>query len=177
MTIPRTIVIFETTERFIDIAQRKHNAYAKESLRDTLVAHWRKDQRKHFQAGNNYRYQHAPRSRAYLKRKLRRFGHQIDFLWSGRSRQQMTTQYRGPRIGGAAEGGKQGLSGQLLMRFPFKGGTGRSRGANADVLARMQSEMSRWSDDEAQAATQNYARGYMARVNAWRGGLKRKRYG
>lgn len=171
--IPETILQFDVPSRAEDLARREHNRFAKESLGQTLVWHWRKHQRLHFQASNRSRYNHAPRSRKYEKRKRRRRGRVIDFVFSGRSREVLTRQYRGPRVGGSAEGGKRKLAGSLLLRFPFKGGSGRSRGSNADVLKRMVLEMGRWADDEARAGSGEFLRRYMGRVKAHRGSRQR----
>jgi hypothetical protein len=186
--IPRPIVEFTPPSRPEDLSTRLHNKYAKEALRETLDLHWSKNTRKHFQLGARQRYGYAPRSVRYNLFKKRWKGHTIEMLLTGRSRQQMSSKRPQIRVGGAAEGGKKGLSGYYFLRFPFSGDAQfamrkRARrikraqwvGKRQNKLPQLRKEMERWAGDEVQQAKEEFANRYMAKVNAYRGRRQRKR--
>lgn len=169
---PRPIVSMDVPTRPADLSQRLHNRFVKEAVAETLEEHHRRHTRKHFQYGNNARYGHYRRSSRYLRRKERLHGHRIDLVYSGQSRREVSSAAIKVRIGGAAEGGKKGITGSFRLRFPF---AGRDDGKNRTValLGRMNKELSRWSDDEAEWARQEVSRRYWAKVEAYRGSRKR----
>ena len=94
-------------------------------------------------------------------------------LYSGRSRSGIAGAPATIRIGGAAEGGKKGLTGILFYRLPFRGGTGD--GANNRVVKQLIKELSRWAEDEIDWAVQFFHDRYMEKVEHHRSRRKRLR--
>lgn len=159
-----------------DMALRMHNRFAKESLREAMQTHHRKNFRRHVTPGNRERYGHQPRQPKYREWKQRRYGRDIDLVKTGRSMRDMARTMPDIRIGGAAEGGRKGLTGSYRLRFAWKGGTGAQKTIRTGVsTAQMLTEMARWSDDEAREASANFVTGYWQRVEQWRGSRKRIR--
>lgn len=186
--IPRPIVEFTPPSRPEDLSLRLHNKFAKEALREALDLHWQKTTRKHFQVGARQRYGYASRSKRYNLFKLRWKGHSIEMLLTGRTRAAMSDHRPAVRVGGAAEGGKKGLSAYYVLRFPFSGEAQkavarRARqlkrhkvvGARTSRLPQMRREMERWAGEEVGQAKEEFIRRYMAKVNAYRGRRQRKR--
>lgn len=71
---------------------------------------------RHFQAFAGAKYGYKKRSKKYNARKLRIVGHQIDNVFTGKSRTEITTKRR-------IQGSPKGAT--LRMRLPISGGTGR----------------------------------------------------
>jgi len=174
--IPMPVVEFTPPARPEDMTVRLHNQFAKQALRETLAEHWRKHTRRHFQFGARQRYGYFTRSPGYRRRKLKVKGHDIDLVYSGKSRAVISGQSPQIRTSGAAEGGKKNLGGYYKLRFPFTGGSGRQRrrGSN-DTVARMVRELERWAGDEVAWARAEFLRRYMEKVNNWRGRRRRRR--
>ena len=174
--IPVPVVEFTPPSRPADLTVRLHNQYAKQAIREVMTLHWSKHTRSHFQLHARHKYGYFPRSVGYRKRKQRLKGHDIDLVFSGRSRELISGQQPTVHVGGAAEGGKKGLTGYYKLRFPFSGGSGRSkrRGSN-DVVARMVKELERWAGDEVTWARQEFLRRYLEKVNNHRGRRQRRR--
>lgn len=147
------------------VSRRGHNRLAKDAVRATLADHWQKTTRKHFQYGAKARYSYFTRSRKYRRRKQRTKGHDIDLLFSGATRARMCnggTPYIS--IGGAAEGGKKGLTGKYRLSFPFGGGAekGKPRRISRRILNQLKIEVARWSSDEIAASRDFMLAHYMA---------------
>lgn len=168
------IVTFDVPTRSEELTLRRHNRFVKEALRETMLEHHRKHTRKHFQRGNSYRYAMQPRSRKYRERKQRKFGHQIDMLYSGRSRDTIAGTPVKVQIGGAAEGGRKRIRVQYRLRFPFAGGSGASRTDNR-VIKQMVDELARWSEDEVRWAINDFHRRYWDKVRQFKAGRRRIR--
>lgn len=170
------IVSFEIPARAEDMTVRLHNQYVKHSLRETMAEYHRRFTRKRFQLGASKRYGYAPRSKRYIKRKLKRKGHQIPMLYSGKTRKEIADTPPKLRVGGAAEGGKKLPTCTLFYRLPFSGGTGKGWGADSNrIVKQIIKELSRWAPDEVPWACDEFLRRYMEKVNKWRGRRKRVR--
>lgn len=111
-------------EFLLGSASRKHNALVKVAVRAVLMHHWRNRIPGHFQRPAHNRYGYAQRNARYRFSKQRKYGSSIDLVRTGRTRHVMTTQSR-ITVGGQASSG--GVTGRLLLRFPFPGGTRRFR--------------------------------------------------
>ena len=172
----RPIVEIEVPSLSEDMTVRNHNAFAKEALRETMLRHHKQNIRKHFTTRNRSRYGHMPRFAKYNRWKRRKFGHEVDLVKTGASRDQMVAMTPTVQIGGAASGGKKGLTGQYKLRFAWKGGTGQERRVRSGVTTQvMLSEVSRFSDDEAREAAEHFHKAYWQKVAQWRGSRKRVR--
>lgn len=161
------IVAFDVPSRPADMTRRAHNQYVKEAARETMEEYHRKFTRRKFQLDATFRYSYAKRSQKYNARKQKIKGHQIPMLWSGNTRKAVANGAAKIRLGGAAEGGKKGLTATLIYRLPFKGGTGdrRRRGSNS-VPRQIIHELSRWATDEVTWAAKYFAARYIAKVQA-----------
>lgn len=172
----RPIVWIEVPSLAEDMTKRNHNRFAKDALRDAMLQHFRRHIRKHFATRNRARYGHMPRAAKYQAYKRRRYGSAVDLVKTGASRDQIVRTVPQVRIGGAAAGGRKGLSGSYRLRFAWKGGAGRERPRRGGVTAAvMLAELARWADDEAREAQQRFHEGYWRRVTNWRGSRKRIR--
>jgi hypothetical protein len=175
--IPKFVWVIDVPERSADLARRWHNKYAKEALRETIEK-WHGHERgfkKHYRRDARQRYRHWPRTPRYLKYKQRKFKSTVDQVLTGRSRRKMTSEWR-IRLGGSAEG--KNLSGTLILRFPFKGGTGRFRHANthqAVTIDRLIIELQRFDEEDPGLLANWFLEAYMKKVNAHRAGRKRIR--
>ncbi len=167
------VLEFDVPTRAEDLTRRDHNRYVKEAARDVLATYHKKFTRRKFQADASRRYGYAPRSAKYNRRKQRLKGHRIPMLYSGRSRDTIAGSPPKIRIGGAAEGGKKGITASLFLRFPFAGGTGQ--GANNRVIRQLIRELGRWADDEVRWAVPYFRDRYMEKVNNHRSRRKRLR--
>jgi len=177
--LPKTIVTFSTPSRPEDMAARHHNRIAKDALREALAHHHRQTIGKHFSAEAAGRYGYAARSPNYLRRKLRKKGHQLPLVYSGATKRAFTRPGQQIRVGGTAEAGS--LTASIVMRFPFaqrarasavRKGNRPRRNPKTQQLA---SEVARWTDDEAHAARDDFLKRYMEKLAAHRGRRKRKR--
>lgn len=147
------------------ISRRQHNRLAKDAVRATLADHWQKTTRLHFQYGARARYSYFPRSKKYRRHKQRVKHHDIDLLYSGATRAKMANggvPYIS--VGGAAEGGKKGLTGKYRLSFPFGGGAekGKPRRISRRILNQLKTEVARWSADEIAASRDFLLAHYMA---------------
>ena len=187
--IPLPVVEFTPPAMPHDLSQRLHNQFAKQALRETLSEHWRRHTRLHFQKFAASRYGYARRSRKYRKHKQKTKGHDIDMLFSGDTRREMTSKEPKITTGGAASGGKKGLTGNYKLRFPFskklqvnyekrlkrsrqKGYTIRPK---HNVVPQLRREMEAWAGDEVTWARQYFLERYMEKLNRFRGRRQRKR--
>lgn len=188
--IPRPVVQFTPPARPADMTQgRIHNRLVKEALRETMELHHSKHTRRHFQKGAKHLYAYAPRTRKYLASKRRKYGHTIDMLASGDTRRAMADKPVKVSIGGAAEGGKKGITATFKLKFPFAGKVQenvrkriKGRGSKGyvpprrrNILPQLKKEMERWAGDEVGWAIQEFQKRYMEKVNAWRGRRQRVR--
>jgi hypothetical protein len=71
---------------------------------------------RHFQPFAKSKYGYKPRTKKYNARKLKIVGHQIDNVFTGRSKTEITTKHK---VQSTAKGAK------LKMKLPITGGTGR----------------------------------------------------
>jgi len=109
-----------------DMVLRDHNRIAKAALKYVLVTHHGRNLPRHFKRDARSRYGYAPRNQKYIRWKQKRYGQGgMDLVKTGDSRREILKSPPKIRMSGAAEGGKKDLSGTLLLRFAFRGGTGR----------------------------------------------------
>lgn len=173
---PGMQITIDVPSRPADMAERLHNRFAKEALRETLASHHRRTFRGRFEPAAKSKYDHAPRSPRYVKHKKNKFGHTIDLVYTGATRREFVKPGKPVRIGGTAAGGT--LEAKMLFRFPFadanrmKGGQRRTRNPRTAQLAK---EISAWTAEEARTAAEEFLKLYMQLTNAWRGRRKRKR--
>ena len=200
--LPKTIWIIDVPMRQEDMAKRYHNKYAKEALRETLD-HWHgapQGFRKHFQRDARERYHHFPRSEKYKRAKARgikvegkRYYSTVDLIKTGRTKELMLHNKR-ITVSGTADG--KNLRGTIILRFPFKGGTGRFRNPSvpknlvqlikqdqlrekvihqALTIQKMRIELERFDEEDPKLLARWFLERYMKKVAAHRGGRKRVR--
>jgi hypothetical protein len=170
-----------------DMQARDHNRYVKKAVRETLLEHWRQHTRRHFQIGASSRYGYAQRSPRYNAEKKRQFGHTIPMLRTGKTRDKMAGSTPQLRIGGAAEGGKKGITGSYRLKFPFDAAlqqnyrrrlgrrNNRPAAPRRNVMPQLRREMEAWAADEIRLAARGFAQRYWQSVRNHRGGQRRYR--
>lgn len=185
-TLPKTIWVIEVPKRPEDIAKRWHNKYAKDALRETaekwhghekgFKKHWRRDARQ--------RYNHFPRTEHYKWIKAKYYHSTVDLIKTGDTREHMTLNYK-VTVGGTALG--ENLRATLILRFPFRGGTGRFRRSLQSYFARpdkrawaavqtiqkMRIELERMDEEDPKLLAQWFLQAYMRKVREHRAGRKR----
>lgn len=185
------ILEFTLPTRAREMALRDHNRYVKMGVRETLLVHWAKNTRRHFQIGASSRYGYAQRSARYNAAKKRQFGHAIPMLRTGKTRDAMAGQTPSVRVGGAAEGGKKGITGSYRLRFPFdasaqasykkrlkRAGNNRAVAAaiaRRNVMPQLRREVEAWAQDEIRAAGTSFGQRYLQSVKTHKGAQKKYR--
>lgn len=184
--LPNFVWVIEVPERAADLARRYHNQYAKEALRET-IEQWHDSPKgfpKHFKRDARQRYRHFKRDEKYKRMKARKYHSTVDLIKTGRTQRRMESQYK-LRLGGSATGGN--LSVNLILSFPFKGGSGRFR-TNLDRghrqmqaeqnwkwIEQMKIELQRFDDEDPKILARWFKANYMKRVEQHRAARKRKR--
>jgi hypothetical protein len=201
--LPKTIWVIDVPVRPDDLAKRWHNKYAKAALRDTLEW-WHKHPdgfKDHFERGNREKFQHFPRTEKYKRAKAKgvkvdgkRYFSTVDLVKTSRTKEHMRKNKK-ITVGGTAVGDT--LRGTLILRFPFKGGTGRLRQLHrvpknlielikqdklrekvlhqALTIQKMRIELERFDEDDPRLLAEHFLRAYMQKVEAHRAGRKRTR--
>lgn len=171
--IPQFAFLMEWPE---DISDRRHNQITKIAFRKILERHHEEHIPRHFQRDNRRRYNHLPRKEKYVRYKQRRWGQGgMDLVKRGRTRQWMTSAYK-MKIGGTAVA--RDITATLILKFPFKGGSGRFRKAQsrgAVTIQQMIKEMQRFGDDEPRKLSEWFRDAYMEEVEKFRSSRQRKR--
>lgn len=184
---PNFIWVIDVPQRPGDLARRHHDRIAKEALREAVTKyhdvkegfekHWRRDARE--------RYNHRPRDPKYLRWKQRRFKSSVDIKKSGRTERKMLSEWKLAAGGNASD---KTLSVTLIVRFPFKGGTGRFRKdiarnpmrrdqakQNQEWILQMAKELQRFDEQDPVNLAKWFGEFYWRGVNAFRSGRKRIR--
>jgi hypothetical protein len=173
------VLTIDTPTRPEDIAKRHHNKFAKEAMNRMLVTHHEQRLPKHFENDAHTKYGYADRSNKYKVSKLRKFHSITDLVKTGASRRKILSKSaRKITIGGAAEGGKKGLTGTLEVRFSFLGGTGRFRRKDTHQevsVEQMKKEVRATTRQERREMAKQCWREYWAQVKEFRGSRKRVR--
>jgi hypothetical protein len=185
-TLPKTVWLIEVPERAEDIAKRWHNKYAKDALRET-VERWHGHERgfkKHWRRDARQRYNHFPRSEKYKKMKARVYHSTVDLIKTGDTKEKMTHEYK-ITASGTAEG--RTLRASLILRFPFKGGTGRFRKprrptraslrawAAIETIQKMKIELQRMDEEDPELLAKWFLEAYMKKCRDHRASRKRIR--
>lgn len=163
-----------------DFQARKHNKWVRDTLKEALEEHHKKRIPDHFKQSARHRYKYAPRDPKYLKSKARYWGSRRDLVKTGDTEREMKRNKR-IVISGSASGisqGKKGIAGRLILRFPFKGGTGRFKKPHtrqAVNILQMKDEIERILPSEEHEINRGIAAGYMKRVEEFISKRKRKR--
>lgn len=195
MIVPKFAINLDAILVDNQAGRRQHNAVMKEVMREELEHHWRKRIPLHFGPGAASRYNYMNRSAKYVAWKRRRFGAVGALLKTGASQRLMRSQHR-IAVGGAAEGGKNGLRGRLFLRFSwdaivaahmrrkhFRPGMSASQRARAALAVRtktgvnleqMKKELQTIRDDEAKQIAESMKRSYTHKINMGRGLKTRK---
>ena len=119
-TIPSFSFSITVPKRPEDLARRDFNRLAKDALRETIEFHHAEHLPLHFQHSARARYGYKPRKQSWVAHKQKRFGTGgMDLVASGASKRRILGGPPKIVIGGAAEGGKKGLSGKLTVKFAF----------------------------------------------------------
>jgi hypothetical protein len=159
-----------------EMVLRTHNKFAKAALRHVLTTHHKRNIPRHFKRDARSRYGYAPRNAKYIKYKQRRWGQGgMDLVKTGASRDSMLSNPPTIRMSGSAEGGKRELSGTLILRFAFRGGSGRFRAQNTrqeKLVRQMHEEVRKILPAEGHELAQDLMDEYMRQVAAM---PKRKR--
>ncbi|MBW3543449.1 MAG: hypothetical protein KY476_24620 [Planctomycetes bacterium] len=174
--LPKSVYWIEVPMRADDLAKRYHNQYAKEAIRETLEK-WHgseKGFKKHFRRDARERYDHFPRSEKYKRFKARRYHSTVDLIKTGQTKRYMQMVYK-ITAGGTAVG--KTLRATLILRFPFKGGTGRFRKVSQQQVSieKMRIELERFDDEDPKILAQWFLAAYMRRVRNHRANRKRVR--
>lgn len=186
-----------------ELAQREHNKFAREALTDELKKHYRVRVPQHFKATARAKYGYAPRSAAYKKMKLRRYGSRTDLVKTGMTEQAFTKGDPKIVISGSATS-QRGFSGRLVLgSFPFMIAARMLRGGGRYIARRfkpktligrliaarmfkpkggvnldqMRKEIICFTPDESKDVANGFLAGYMRRVRALMAQGKRKRFG
>ena len=146
-----------------DLAHGGSERLMNESIVEAVTNHQRKHLRRHFEPGNRSRYAHRDRSPAWNARKRRQYGHQIDNVFSGETRDHVLRQPVRVQL----RRGSGGVQADVSIRLPFR----TPPGARIDVAA----GLSRWAYDESREAAADVLRIYHQKRTARRG--RRKRLG
>lgn len=178
--LPQITFIIDVPERPKDLAKRYHNKYAKDAARYMMERHHAEHIPLHFKRSARSRYGYAARDPKYVRMKQRRWRQGgLDLVKTGRTRREMISQYK-LKLGGNAVAGT--LTATLILRFPFKGGTGKfrrpsgPRGARAQVtIQQMIGEMQSFAHDEPPRLAAWFDEEYWRLVDAHRAGRKRTR--
>lgn len=178
--LPQIIFTLDVPTRPADLAKRWHNKYAKEAARYMIERHHEENVPKHFKRSARSRYGYRPRDPKYVRKKQRRWKQGgMDLVKTGRTRRYMTNQYK-LRLGGTADKGT--LTATLILRFPFKGGTGKwrrpagPRGARAQItIQTMIGEMQSFAADEPPQLLRWFEEEYWRQVENHRSSRKRTR--
>lgn len=173
-------ILFEVPSRPEDIARRHHNRFAKEAMQAALLNFHHTLFPNRFKPGTQSKYVRKPRTLKYQKRKLDKYGHNTALVFTGKTRDSMTSPFGFEviRVGGAAAGGKKDLSGKITYRFKFRGGTGAERKGRrgAGVFPRdMVNELQTVTKEESTHIASQFLDAYWSRVEKYRGTRKRKR--
>lgn len=172
-TFIATIDIPKLGELLKGNAARPHNKIAKNAVKHVLREHWSRRIPGHFQRSAHAKYHYATRSPRYRFYKQRKFGSSVDLVRSGRTREVMTSQFQ-IVIGGNAAGGT--LTGKLILRFPFRGGTRRFRkpgSRQAVTIAQMAREIETFTPEEVSQINREVRDRYVFLVNETTGPRQR----
>lgn len=173
-------VFLDVPTRPEDIARRNHNRFAKEAMQSALLNFHHNLFPKRFEPGLQSQYIRKSRTVKYQRRKLNKYGHNTALVYTGASRDQMTSPFgfESLRVGGAAEGGKKDISGKITYRFKFRGGSGRERrpSGRATVTPKvMVNELQTVTQDEARHIASHFHDQYWSKVEQFRRSRKRVR--
>ena len=141
---------------------RDHATFMRESIRETMREHHERHIPRHFEAFAAAKYGYIKRSSKYIAIKKRMGLGNVDNVFTGRTRDQVTTS----RQITATQ-----TRGRLIMRLPFEGGTGRFKNygngltdQQRQVIARIEEIRAIAPDEEKYLA--NFLRDqYVGRVN------------
>ncbi|HAP39452.1 MAG TPA: hypothetical protein DCQ94_06810 [Nitrospira sp.] len=139
---------------------RDHGTFLREALKDAARFHHERHIPRHFEPFARAKYGYTSRSERYQKLKKRRG--LPDLVWSGRTRA-VVTQSR--QITGTQK------QARLILRLPFKGGTGRLRVRGARLSAQQQNvlriiaELQAIAADELKAVAGYVRDDYTRRAN------------
>lgn len=151
---------------------RLHNKILREELRTILEDHGKRRLPKHFRPLARTFYGYAPRVSKYGRAsydtwKRRKLGHADPLVKSGSSRSYITNPSN-QKITVAGSGAEGTLRGSLRTRFPWKGGTGKTRlggrakhGATPKVLV---SEIERFHASEVKEINEMLKNAYIRRA-------------
>lgn len=176
-TLPKTIWVIDVPTRPDDLAKRWHNKFAKDALRETLER-WHKSPqgfRKHFRRDARQRYDHFPRQEKYKRYKARKYHSTVDLVKTGMTKHHMQQEGK-VTIRGTAEG--RDLAASLILRFPFRGGTGRFRKKltrQQVSIQRMIIELQRFDAEDPPLLARWFLAAYMRKVKDFRSARKRIR--
>lgn len=123
----------------------------KDGLRAVLRTHWKKRMPGHFRATARSKYQHFPRTKAYKRRKMRKFGSRTDLVMTGDSKRKMLSTEPTVRVGGKAQDGT--LRATMTLKWPTS--KDKSNPPQGVGRVKMNDELSRWvPSEEAEASRQ-----------------------
>lgn len=165
---------------------RIHNKAAKDALRECAITHWKTRIPGHFRKQSQAKYGYEPRKPIYRTLKARRMKSRTDLVYSGKTRDAVTSTQPTIRAGGRAAN-PDGSSGQLklsmTMKLPFgvdaqksvakavrrgKYSRGHVSGEHRPgvTIADMSSEIAAITTDEAKDIGQQFAKLYGEKLKA-----------
>lgn len=127
---------------------RMHNRIVREQLDTELRLHHRLIMPGHFTQGAAARYGHMKRNPKYIRNKVRKFRTGIDLVRTGATKSQVLGN-RTITISGSAS--SETLRGQLVMRLPFGGGTGKQM--DDEGYANLEAALARGTDTKGRPLT------------------------
>lgn len=193
---PKLVITLDVPRKFEDLVDRKHNAFAKESLREVIETHWKERIPLHFRQDARSRYGYKERKDAYKRMKDRRYQSRRDLVLTGASERNMKVN-RKITVGGTAAKGT--LKGTLHLRFAWAAKirehfeqTTKHRRKHGNVTsitttaerkkvrpnvtpADMKREMQAMTVEERRAIADEMKTRYLDKVQAYRSGRKRRR--
>lgn len=175
MFVPNLAVTIDVTKRFEELTDRVHNEISKKALREELEQHGKQRIRGHFEETARAKYGYKARNDKYRGYKRRRTGSLADLVFTGKSRSAMT-KASGQKIRIGGTGAKGTLIGRLIMRFPFPGGTGRTKSGKPRrgvTIQDMISELRRFTPQEEREIATGFRDRYLAKLRNTPAGRRR----
>jgi hypothetical protein len=139
---------------------RHWNFAVKQAIRDTLHDHWQNRIPQHFQPNAKYKYDHRPRSAAYLKYKKKVNGETIDLVKTGKTKRSMISKTPTIRVGGNATVGT--VTGTMRLRWPQNN---RRIGPKGLTRQQLNEEIQRFADSEMPEINQVFAARFRLHLN------------
>lgn len=132
--IPDLIYVVDMPEILVK-SKRKSNRFTRIALDEQLVDLFRRRLPGHFKTSARGKYNYAPRSSAYKRQKLRRFGSRTDLVKTGDTKREATSGYK---ISGTRRHGA--ITRVMRVRISLKGRAMKVRQIKSEINRTIPSE-------------------------------------